>query len=393
MPELPETAVSTVTIILDLQPSCLEFSKSQDILVLGTYNLEPAQTPGQDRSKDDSNLQPETPAQKRNGSLSTLKVTERTVTILETKILPYGILDLHFSPSSPSNFAVATSVGSVCLFSLDTPNGCSGLNFIKSIPICDSTVLVLSLAYQTPDPIKATSLIAASLSNGQLAIFTEEQDEQNVLRIPTHSQEAWTVAWSKAPHQQFASDQDLYSGGDDCFLSKHNMEFLNSHTRVTVDGYHPVSRDSRTHGAGVTSIVVLPIHQDGQEILITGSYDENIRVLVPSKHSRGRAKVLAETPLGGGVWRISNPFALESMTNGEDTSFKVLASCMHAGARVLEIRKTNGTWSIKVLIVFTEHESMNYASDVRICDDGLMFVSTSFYDRKLCIWKPSKISV
>ena len=390
-PKLPEICLSIVSIILDSQPSCLEFAKSQDILIVGTYNLEPTQSTELDVSEDHTGSEAVKPTQRRTGSLLRFKVTEQTVTLLETKLLPYGVLDLHFSPINSSFIAVATSVGSVCIFSLDDRHAGGCLSFSKSIQVSDSSTLVLSLSYQVPDSTKVASPLAISLSNGHLATLTEEQHEQNVSTIPAHSQEAWTVAWAKLSSQAHANETELYSGGDDCVLSKHTggFPYLNSEGGVTVDEYHPVSRDVRTHGAGVTSIVVSSVQQDGQDVLITGSYDEHIRVLILSKHAHGRATVLAETPLGGGVWRISKPFALNLM----DRSFKVLASCMHAGARVLEIQESNGTWSIKVLAMFTEHESMNYASDVRSCNGGFLFVSTSFYDRKLCMWKMNDISV
>ena len=66
---------------------------------------------------------------------------------------------------------------------------------------------------------------------------------------------------------------------------------------------------------------------------------------------------------------------------------------MHAGARILEVQRAeNGKWRIDVLAKFVEHESMNYASTGRskIGPQGLecfVIVSTSFYDKKLCLWE------
>ncbi len=66
---------------------------------------------------------------------------------------------------------------------------------------------------------------------------------------------------------------------------------------------------------------------------------------------------------------------------------------MHAGAKILEVRREEGgNWLIKILAKFVEHESMNYASDGRPRNDGgglegFVVVSTSFYDKKLCVWK------
>lgn len=76
--------------------------------------------------------------------------------------------------------------------------------------------------------------------------------------------------------------------------------------------------------------------------------------------------------LDGGVWR------LQRRGNRND----VLASCMHAGSRVLSLEKDGG---ISVLAKFSEHESMNYGSDVHpeVLD---RFVSCSFYDKRVCVW-------
>lgn len=72
----------------------------------------------------------------------------------------------------------------------------------------------------------------------------------------------------------------------------------------------------------------------------------------------------------------------------------ILACCMHAGAKILKIHQAeDGEWHINVLIKFVEHESMNYASAVRRAQGAqgtevYTMVSTSFYDKKLCVWEP-----
>ena len=66
---------------------------------------------------------------------------------------------------------------------------------------------------------------------------------------------------------------------------------------------------------------------------------------------------------------------------------------MHASARILEVcRAEDGNWRIKVIAKFVEHKSRNYASDGRARYgeggvEGFTVVSTSFYDKKLCVWK------
>lgn len=66
---------------------------------------------------------------------------------------------------------------------------------------------------------------------------------------------------------------------------------------------------------------------------------------------------------------------------------------MHAGAKILEVRREEGgEWLINISAKFEEHESMNYASDGRPRQgsgelEGFTVVSTSFYDKKLCVWE------
>lgn len=173
---------------------------------------------------------------------------------------------------------------------------------------------------------------------------------------------------------------------------------------------------SRHHTAGVTALLPLPVPLvDGAPLLLTGSYDEMLRVY----HVTRKGRVLAETSLGGGVWRVQllNSKTLcrteeNGMTHSEWT-FLVLASCMHAGTRVVRVTcRRNGTndlridldedvWIVDVLAEFTEHESMNYAAGIwrgRYKDhDGsdaapsneqeTLCVSSSFYDRRVCVWK------
>lgn len=149
---------------------------------------------------------------------------------------------------------------------------------------------------------------------------------------------------------------------------------------------------ARHHTAGVTSILPLPIPLvDDAPVLLTGSYDECLRVY----HATRRGEVLAEQGLGGGVWRLQ--LLNSSQVNAPESSenrFLILASCMHAGTRVVQVTQVHTEWNIEVVAEFTEHESMNYASDVwkgsgGTKDSGLLCVSSSFYDRRVCVWSVS----
>lgn len=79
---------------------------------------------------------------------------------------------------------------------------------------------------------------------------------------------------------------------------------------------------------------------------------------------------------------------------------------MHAGTRIVQVIREEKKkkdddeeeeWRFHVLAKFEEHESMNYGSDVQPDlkekkkdreekEKKKKIVSTSFYDRRLCLW-------
>lgn len=75
-------------------------------------------------------------------------------------------------------------------------------------------------------------------------------------------------------------------------------------------------------------------------------------------------------------------------------SFVLLASCMHAGSRIVQLRRiaaASPEWGFEVLAKFEEHQSMNYGSDsppgAEASSTKKTIVSTSFYDKLLCLWR------
>lgn len=305
-------------------------------------------------------------------------------------------MDLHFAPHEPTIAAVATSTGDLCFFCLVNSAPEPLLEQVSRIQVFEPDILVLSLNWAPVSRPSDHTTIAVSLSNGNVAIIafsTNFQSPQLLWQSTVHPLEAWTVTYSPATREGLPCF--LYSGGDDSALCTRKLD--SEEATLTYDS---VARDSKSHGAGVTAILPLPMvnNMDG-DILLTGSYDEYLRVY----DTVNTPRVLAEVKLGGGAWRLKlmsfselRESSADSMATYSGVSVIVLASCMHAGARVLKVnRDAKGQWSIKVLAKFEEHESMNYASDVQprsnIADgeksDGFTCVSTSFYDRKLCVWK------
>ena len=156
---------------------------------------------------------------------------------------------------------------------------------------------------------------------------------------------------------------------------------------------------AKEHDAGVTAI--LPLHYEAQCLaFVTGSYDEHIRICT-MKAAPARPRIEAEKCLGGGVWRLKMMFSsLIARRDPNDPPLivrRILASCMHAGVKVVDIvglPEESGTiaWSMKVVAEFEEHESMNYGSDVQSAEvemngRGPLVASTSFYDKKLFVWR------
>ncbi len=64
---------------------------------------------------------------------------------------------------------------------------------------------------------------------------------------------------------------------------------------------------------------------------------------------------------------------------------------MHAGSRIVKLSRgeqDRDDWTFEVLARFEEHKSMNYGSDVQPSEGSTKtIVSTSFYDRLLCLWR------
>lgn len=291
---------------------------------------------------------------------------------------------------------MATSTGDLCFYRLVNSAAEPSLESVSQLRVFEPTILVLSFTC-VPLPYPTDySRIAVSLSNGDVAIIAfavNLQSHQILWQSNVHPLEVWTVAYSPQTREDLPCF--LYSGGDDSALC---IRRLVRHDAGL--SYDPVARDSKSHGAGVTTILPLPIagNTDG-DLLLTGSYDEYLRVY----DTGNRPHVVAEKKLGGGVWKLKlmsfpepRKASADGMARSAEVSITVLASCMHAGVRVLRVtRDAEGRWSIEVLATFEEHESMNYASDVqpslKTADgedtDGFICVSTSFYDRRLCVWK------
>lgn len=211
---------------------------------------------------------------------------------ISTTPTPYALLDLHFSPHDPSLLAVAGSTGCLQLFRLSSATSPTpSLDPLATYQYFDPAILALSLAWH---PVDAHKLGVTASDGGVYVVSTDvEGDEARGTgkQVLEHELEAWTSIFS---HDGSA----LYSGGDDASLRSSTLEV--SEEQQQDDEFTPIQwQDRRSHQAGVTAI--LPLASE-ENILITGSYDDNIRVL----HAPlvGRKQILAEENLEAGVWRL-----------------------------------------------------------------------------------------
>lgn len=332
--------------------------------------------------------------------------------------MPYAVFDLHFHPRDPSLLAIASSTGAVALFRV-TGTSPTEITHLWTRPVNDDpSIPALFLAWTPQHWLNQSEAdgFAVTFSDGTTTVFgcdstaTLSKDSDAIADLGSFPAkqpiEVWFVSLAAVGDESSPSTTPFLFTGND-FGSLHTRRFQSAEAdSVDSELLSPLLLDhedrGRHHTAGVTSILPLPLPLvDGAPLLLTGSYDEYLRVY----HATRSGQVLAEECLGGGVWRLQLlRTEHDSVEGGSQKTFLVLASCMHAGARVVRVTEatTEGSesqWSIDVLAEFTEHESMNYASDVWKPQGGydlqgqegseLLCVSTSFYDRRMCIWRAS----
>lgn len=207
-------------------------------------------------------------------------------------------------------FAIATSNGQVITFTITT-DGTGPIQHIRSYQIFPESTIVLSLAWNRE--LRHARVIAASSSNGQIAVFDTDYDyPETFAKTAAHSLEAWTLAWSAQGEGNLYPRlyPRLFSGGDDSALCTHDLSL----TPIDPSLNHGVSlkyvfqtphQDTKRHMAGLTAILPLTLQPSSRwgRLLLTGSYDEYVRLLWPVDGS-SRPRVLAEQRLGGGVWSL-----------------------------------------------------------------------------------------
>jgi diphthamide biosynthesis protein 7 len=322
---------SLTTEFLPTPPSCLQFSPlDTSLLIIGTYLLHEGV---------------------RTGTLELYR-NAPTDKIEHLQSLPAtggAVLDLKFNPHNKAEFAIATSLGAVGIYTLNTEEDVPVIKEEAILSLFDHETVVTSLNYSPTAP----HIIATTLTDGSVAVIDTEAKEIKAQWTP-HTLECWTCEWSR-------NGTVLYSGGDDAAFVGYDIETTSE-----------IGRAKRgSHGAGVTAILDRTKDKAGDNYagVWTGSYDDTVRIW-DLRERKGWIRPVQESNLGGGVWRLQ-----------ETEREEVLASCMHAGARLLK-GTGEGEERLEVVKRWEENESMNYGGDVK----GNKVASCSFYDKRVVVW-------
>lgn len=319
---------------------------------------------------------------------------------------PSALLDLRFCQNVPefhNILAAVSSTGTLAMFKFDPLGDASAPLQHLTTSRCgdlDDDVLFLQCNWHPA----ADRVLGVTTSTG-LARLLLLDDEWKIAKSADvniqNSLEAWCIAFSPADAATNVTDQPIsvYCGGDDSTLRYTTCHWEGGNEQSDPSPILDVPFGPMTikgqHDAGVTAILPLPLSaQDHGRIVVTGSYDDHLRVFaihdLHESYGLKRVQLLTDANLGGGVWRLK---LIDIQTVGSSTRIRILASCMYAGARLVEIVTDNSgqSWTCVVLARFEEHESMNYASDISslypTADGRIRIVSTSFYDKLLCLWE------
>ncbi|EED12396.1 conserved hypothetical protein [Talaromyces stipitatus ATCC 10500] len=445
----PKTVSSLVTEFLDQPPSCLEFCpKDPNYFVVGTYLLQEHKEPaeekksGEGEEEGDEGTAPSSVKQTKTGSLQLwhLDITAPKLQHKQTVPLSHAVFDLKFHPFRHHILGIAGSNGSISIYSVLSEDGNNyniGIQHIwtTSAEHANNSTLYFTWFPQDWFPLQTspyTDGFAASFANGTTRIYLLDAERENRHDIAQNKGnynfivkehlperrkniEPWFIALAKYrnPSVMGGSESFMFTGDDMGNLWTQSFTYpedRNSSGDLEEDfmicDYRDTDDEGLRHTAGVTAILPLPTvgMVKKMPILLTGSYDEYIRVY----HATFRGAILAQKRLGGGVWRlqlIGDPTTTHTTTGAStitEVQFLVLASCMHAGTRIVKVNWKRpqvganelGSWDIEILAQFTENESMNYASGIwkggetsATTGRELVGVSSSFYDKRLCLWK------
>lgn len=268
-------------------------------------------------------------------------------TEIQSLATDFAILDIQWTPHSElvggDLLAVATSTGILAFYRLQQQQEQPKLVLSHVQHITDDdTTLMLSLTWHPVRP----GVLGLTLSDGRVCVCTststsmgtgsgsgsgstEEDDTAaglwsqdaavSLQDVHEHELEAWMMTFT-------LESLNVLSGGDDMVLQcshvadddddnddddESEAEEEEEQKGDEVEDEQHVQKTNKyktnllwqnrkLHHAGITAILPL-----SETLVITGSYDDHIRLLqLPKIPGDTRPKLLAELNLGGGVWRL-----------------------------------------------------------------------------------------
>lgn len=324
-----------------------------------------------------------------------------------------GIYDIHFLGGEEKDyFAAVSSTGVVSFYYVNEKVFAShpyakedDVHEIKIHPlfkaqVFSQTTIITFFQFIPAQAPHLGSLISATTDDGGIYLmkyclnnFTVdllnngEPINKHQLRYANTPDNAWCCAVS-------ASDPlTIYSGGDGGYLIQDIVSF--GHSKPY--SYSMEKKRSHTHmfhDAGVTAILPLtPSSLTDEELLLTGSYDEHVRL-----YSTKDKKVLADLSLDGGVYRLKS-LGQVNWFRPQSTTYAILACCMHAGTKIIHVKGSKiGRWSIEVVgslnVPGNDPNNYCYAAAARL--SGPLGITTKYEEKRLCVsgtWIDKKLVV
>ena len=379
MPMLVATRASIET---ELTADAVAFCPDQPLLVCACYQLLPTEPP------------------QRLGQLL-LYSTDGGGALNELQRVDCaGALDCGWRPAVEGGhglLATANADSHARLYQLSSPEGASPTLNLCCEHECTEAEHCMTLDWSAAG---MAPRLAVSSTTGRLYILAASPDGlRPIHEWRAHEMEAWAIGFG---HSQ--EEDSLYSGSDDGILKRWDLRF------ELTDACAAAQLNRRAHGAGVCCVSANP-HRPVE--IATGSYDEKVRLW----DSRQLRQPTAEFGCGGGVWRLKwHP----------KRSDRLLAACMHAGFKVLQLGSNGAVRDkardeirvemsdeirdemrdqprdqISELVAYSEHgmdkalaygvdwarteasEGVGGSEGVRGVD---LIASCSFYDKKLHVW-------
>ena len=282
-----------------------------------------------------------------------------------------GIFDIKWSAPRGGGALLGHAAADGCLYTYSMPREAGALRFeMRGVVPCAESVgsLALSLDWNDRGCSGGPLQVGVSMSDGRVCVV--DAGAESGLKISSswdaHELEAWIVGWDcHNPHV-------LYSGADDGILKGWDTRMSN---RL------PLFQERKSYSAGVTC---LQSHRLVEHCLVTGSYDEHVRVY----DTRQMRRPLAEANTGGGVWRVK----------WHHTNTRLLAVArMHNHFGVLSYDHATGSFEPDLACDITgAHTSLGYGIDWQYphagadtgdaVQRGSVLATASFYDSLVQVW-------